>query len=64
MKQISENIRTIDETVKAAGVRDKQNEESVESEVLIEGDSVTDDANVGTIDEDVKADVITDKQNE
>ena len=30
----SENVRTMDEAVKAAAVPDKQNEESVESELL------------------------------
>ena len=50
--------------MKAANVCDKQNEESVETEVLIEGASVADSANVGKIYESVKAAAVTDKQNE
>ena len=49
LETASTNVRTIDEAVKAADVCDKQNEEYVEAEVLIEGASVADSANIGTI---------------
>ena len=50
--------------MKAANVCDKHNEESVETEVLIEGASVEDSTNVGTIYEAMKASAATDKHNE
>ena len=64
LETASTNFRTIDEAVKAADVCDKYNEESVESEVLIEGASVEDSTNVGTIYEAMKASAATDKHNE
>ena len=53
----------MDEAVKSAAVPDQYNEESTESEVLLERASGAASENVGPIDEEISTDAITDQRN-
>ena len=59
----SATVRTIDKAVKSSEFSDKQNEKSVEAELLIEGASGAASSNVGTMDEAVSDAAVPDQQN-